>query len=168
MMKASPKGPVWILIVASVIVLILGIVVGGTYFSFTRDEVPQGAIDETQNKVVVPEEEAKVEFKQTDKLPDNFPSDFPVYEAAKLEGYWTASGENIDGISAIWKTSDDPADLITFYKSELLKNGWEMATVFEDATSGTFTITKDTQEGFVGITKEGDTALISVTIGLSQ
>lgn len=148
--------------------MVLGMVVGGTYLGLSQNSKLQEEMAGVENKVVVDEEENKVEFKQTDVLPENFPKDFPVYEKAKMEGYWTASGKSLDGISAVWKTPDDPAGVITFYKSELLKSGWEMTTVFEDSKSGTFTISKENSDGFVGITREGEETTISVTVGLPQ
>lgn len=168
-MKVSPKGPTLILLLTALAVLILGITLGGAYLGVTKGSLGiKEASPIPEVKVVVDEERDKVEFKETDQLPDNFPADFPVYKKAKMEGYWSADGESLEGISVIWRSDDEASSVITFYKSELLKNGWEMTTVFEDARSGTFTITKEGREGFVGITREGEETIISVTVGLPQ
>lgn len=57
------------------------------------------------------------------KLPDDFPSDIPIYSQAKLI--------TVDGKQTIW-TSTDPLNLITeYYKQELTAQKWTISQ-FED------------------------------------
>ena len=56
-------------------------------------------------------------------VPGSFPNDIPVYPGAE-----TQQSLGIPGgpMLAAFSSSDDPATILTFYKSELASSGWEI------------------------------------------
>jgi hypothetical protein len=99
------------------------------------------------------------------KLPDAFPKDFPVYLNAQVISSWTAKGEQNDGISVIWETTDSAEKVSAFYKEKLAAGGWTINSSFEEKLSTTFSFEKDKNAGFVGITEADGKTNISVTLG---
>jgi hypothetical protein len=122
-------------------------------------------VEDGGKKVTYKGADGDFSFQQGDTLPANFPAGFPVYPGAKVTSSWTAKGETGDGISAIWETSADPSVVALFYKTELVKAGWQMSSSFEQSSSYNYSFSKDNVTGIVGITKSGETTTISVAIG---
>ncbi len=120
------------------------------------------------DKVSFKGEDGEVTFDSGGKLPEGFPSDFPVYPGAKVTGSFSASGDNNSkGSSVVWETSDDVAKVGGYFKTELPKAGWTISTDYSTAETITLTFEKGAYSGFLGVTKgsDGKTA-ISVTIGV--
>lgn len=67
-----------------------------------------------------PAPEAEVTEKQ---VPGNFPNDIPIYPGAESEQSLGIPG---GPMLAAFSSSDDPATVLTFYKSELASSGWEI------------------------------------------
>ena len=101
-------------------------------------------------------------------LPENFPSDFPIYEEAVLTDSWSAEGSGSQGLSVVWGANDKPEKIYEFYKLKLKSGGWNTITVSESEGSYTLSFEKADLNGFMGITKdtEASKTIISVTIGL--
>lgn len=102
---------------------------------------------------------------QTDKLPEGFPADFPVYPGAKLTSTWSAKDNNGQGTSVVWESSDTVGKISEFYKTDLEAKGWKVNATFTQTDSATYSFEKDKFNGFVGITKKDDKSVISVTLG---
>lgn len=176
-MKVSPKTVTLFLTSAALVVIIFGIAAGGLYESFSQrvnlaptksQPSQQPPLDETEKKVVVNDNQQVTSFQQTDTLPDTFPSDFPIYTGATMEGYWEASQSGTTGISVVWRSPDSLDTVSEFLASQLLANGWKITTDYSDAESATYTFSKDATEGFIGITNEEGETLISVTVGTKR
>ena len=70
---------------------------------------------------------AKVEG--TDKVPADFPKDFPIYKNATVRSYGPIIPSNPKlGNVLVLQTSDAKASVLAFYKLELPANGWTLQT----------------------------------------
>lgn len=97
------------------------------------------------------------------KIPDNFPKDFPIYPDAKVSSSYTAP----NGDKGIWltlTTSDSVEKVVAFYTEKLKSDGWTEAAS-SDPTSGTiFTISKDKLAGSLLVQKTKDQNQTSTSI----
>lgn len=59
------------------------------------------------------------------KLPDNFPSDYPVYGGAKVQGSYSGSTEGINGTVVTWETGDSLDKVKSFYTDAFGKGAWK-------------------------------------------
>lgn len=168
-MKFSPKSITLLLIVVAILFVGGGLAIGGFYEALRNRTLsvveptaePTVNSEETNQEVMAQEETAAV-------LPDSFPEDFPVYENAILDGSWEASGEEVDGVSVVWKTQDEFTSVLSFYKAAFEEENWDVVSKFETDSSATFTFESGDTKGFVGITVEDGVVVISATIGLTQ
>lgn len=109
------------------------------------------------------------EITSNSQLPDDFPTDFPIYSNAELKDSWTAEGNATKGVSVIWETQDTATAIYEFYKEKLAEKSWEIVSEYQEDGSYTITFKKEAITGFVGVTKgEGDKTLISVTMGIGS
>lgn len=170
-MSASKKGTV-----IAIILVLAGLVsLGYIYRSklvelyltrvISRGVAGNVKVEDGGKKVVYSGTEGDFSYQQGDKLPANFPAGFPVYPGAKVTSSWTAKGESGDGTSAIWETSTDPSAVASFYKTELVKAGWQMSSSYEQPNSYNYSFSKDTVVSLVGITKSDTATTISVAVG---
>ncbi len=171
--EPNKKAPILIILAAMVVIAaILGgifyrkakdLVVGNIFSRLTGGDVD---VDKEGEKVTVTSEEGEFSFEEGGKLPDNFPSDFPVYPKAELASSWTASGNDTDGLSLIWETEDSVSKVGNYYESELENTGWALSYTSETEDSITFAFEKNDVRGFIGITVEESKTVISLTLGL--
>lgn len=101
-------------------------------------------------------------------LPENFPSDFPIYEDAVLTDSWSVEGSGSQGLSVVWGANGKPEKIYEFYKLNLKSRDWNTNTVSEYEGSYTLSFEKADLNGFMGITKDtgAGKTIISVTIGI--
>jgi len=96
------------------------------------------------------------------KMPDDFPSDVPVYPDADVQGSYSLNGASGQGFT-VGLSSDDPlADVIAWYKREVAAKGW---TIVADANyngSLVLSATKDARGLNVSVSEDDG----KVTIGL--
>jgi hypothetical protein len=60
-----------------------------------------------------------------EKIPADFPKDFPIYKNAAVRSYGPIIPSNPKlGNVLVLKTSDPKASVLAFYKTELPANGW--------------------------------------------
>jgi len=90
----------------------------------------------------------------SDKLPDTFPKDFPVYPGAKVTGVLsgTEKGKST-GTWVTFTTSDSKDKVASFYKTGLSANGWIEESTFAGGDTVTQTVSKGDISGTVGITQ---------------
>jgi len=117
-------------------------------------------------KVTFENSEGKVSFEEGGKLPEGFPSDFPVYSGAKVASSFTANTDGKDGMSVVWETNDSADDVSAFYKSNLVAKGWKVTASFEQDGALTSTFEKEGWGGFMGVTSAEGKTTISATIGV--
>lgn len=139
-------------------------VAGGFLSAITGGRV---GVNSDKNKVIYKSDEGEFSFQEGGKLPDGFPSDFPVLPGAKITSSWTSSDDNSKGISVVWETSDAPTKVADYYKTNIESKGWKVTASFSSEGTTTYSFEKGTTNGFVGIAEgeEGKTN-ISVTIGV--
>ncbi len=61
----------------------------------------------------------------SDKLPSDFPSDFPKYGGAKVKGSVTGQQQGISGTSVIWESGDGLDKVKSFFDGEFAKESWK-------------------------------------------
>ena len=65
----------------------------------------------------------------TNKIPPDFPKDFPIYPIATVVSYGPILPSNPQlGYVLVLQTSDRKAAVLDFYKSELRTKGWSLQT----------------------------------------
>lgn len=102
-------------------------------------------------------------------LPQDFPTDFPVYPEARLTSAHKTKGSSIDGMSLTWFTNDAEEDVSEFYIKEFGEIGYIIVEQMNEESSTTFSFEKSNITGFVGITKgEESQTIILVTLGISK
>ncbi|MBI4734321.1 MAG: hypothetical protein HY779_05900 [Rubrobacteridae bacterium] len=102
------------------------------------------------------------------KMPDDFPSDIPIYDPAKLTNALKTTSDGKTGFNIVFESSDKPGDVVKFYKEELPKNGYTISSTFESgAGSAILSIKKGENEiGNVNVTvSEGKTVIM---IGITK
>jgi hypothetical protein len=106
----------------------------------------------------------------TGKLPENFPSDFPVYPGATVESSLT--GNQTGSANGIWVTFTSPdkmEKIADFYKTQLKNKGWTQTGTMDVGTVVTYTVEKGNLEGTVAINSENkDKTGILVTLGTKE
>ena len=171
--KPGKKAPILLILAAVIVVAVVlggifyrkagGLIVGNIFSRLTGGTVD---VDNDGEKVTVSLEEGEFSFEEGGSLPDNFPSDFPIYPDAELASSWTASGDDTDGISLIWETEDSVSGVGNYYESELEAAGWTLSFTSETEDSITYAFEKNDVSGFIGITVEESKTVISLTLGL--
>lgn len=100
-------------------------------------------------------------------MPENWPSDAPKYPNGNISYSGTSNPQTGQSGSAVaFTTTDKTADVVSFYKKELLANGW---TIEQTATVGaatTLAAKKGTRAFGVYIADTGS-GQTSVTVGVS-
>lgn len=99
------------------------------------------------------------------ELPDDFPSKLPIYEGAVIDESWETKTDDTYAISVVSRAKEKPSQVFHFYEENLLLAGYEISVLSDDGNSYTITYSKEDESGFIGITKDGQETLISVTIG---
>jgi hypothetical protein len=169
--ESKKKAPILLILAA---VVVLTVVLGGICYKKAKNLVignifsrlSGGIVEKDGDKVTVTLEEGGFSFEEEGELPDNFPSDFPIYPDAKLASTWTAKGEGTDGLSLIWEAEDSVNKVSNYYESELEGAGWTLSFTSETEDSTTFAFEKNSVSGFIGITLEESKTVISLTLGL--
>ncbi len=171
--ESDKKVPILVILAA---VIVAAVILGGIFYRKTADLVVGSIfsrltgrvvdVEKGGEKVTVTSDEGEFSFEEGGNLPDNFPSDFPVYPNAKLASSWTAKGNDTDGLSLIWKTEDIVSKVSNYYESELKNAGWILSFTSKTEDSTTFAFEKNDVSGFIGITVEESKTVISLTLGL--
>lgn len=173
--KSEPNKKIPILAILAV-VAVAAVILGGIFYRKAKDLVVGNIfsrltgtnvdVEKGGEKVTVTSEEGEFSFEEEGDLPDNFPSDFPIYPDAKLVSSWVASGLATDGLSLIWETEDSVSKVSNYYESELEDAGWTLSFTSETDDSTTLAFEKNDVSGFIGITVEESKTIISLTLGL--
>lgn len=154
----KPLGPKSLLIV---VILILALMTAGFYAisSYIKKTNP-----DVYNGEYVGE--AKVDV-SANKIPSQFPKDFPIPPSASLVSSWSNEDKNNLGVSVIWTSGEPYEAVVDFYKSQLEKNGYKILTEFNNKPSYAISFSKADMSGYVGIA-QSDKTTISVTVGLTK
>lgn len=110
--------------------------------------------------------EGKVQI-GTNKLPEGFPDDIPVYKDAKI----TSSLKAEDGYSLTMNTEGDELQVIAdYYKSELEKEGWKSVMAANSGLTGQAHVSLQYEKGArqITITITGDGKGTAVSMHTSE
>lgn len=148
-------------VIALVIAGLISLLVVGLIMSFLAKRAGtallQGAIESKTGQTVTV---------GTEKLPDTFPKDFPVYPGAKVIS--SVSGiqqDKTNGIIVTFTTTDGLDKVVPFYKSGLSINGWTITSSFDSDSVQTWVIAKGSTQGNVSISSQKDLTTIQVALG---
>jgi hypothetical protein len=136
-------------IIISIVIMISGIAAGyAIYYSANKAVKDAGLnIDANSKTVTVNKDGQSVSLGENAKLPDDFPSDVPIYEPSDV----VASLHNEEhSYSASLLSPDSISKVSSYYASELPKLGW---TSSEDTTAVTL------QNGSIATFTKGDRTL---------
>jgi hypothetical protein len=104
------------------------------------------------------------------KIPSDFPSDFPLYAGAKPTGNISGIGDEKEkGIWLLMETPDDIAKVTAFYETELTKSKWANEEKMSFGTASSWKVLKGTLEGTVVVStlsdkeKKGTSILITLS-----
>ncbi len=122
-------------------------------------------VDINGNEVSVKTKEGT--FTTGNKLPDDWPSDVPVYPGSTV----TYSGSSNpqtgqSGVAAVFTSKDGGDKVVAYYKRELVSQGW---TIDATQESGGYTIMSATKESRnLALTIVESDGTTTISIGLSQ
>ncbi|HSX48681.1 MAG TPA: hypothetical protein VLE44_00285, partial [Candidatus Saccharimonadales bacterium] len=101
------------------------------------------------------------------RIPDNFPKDFPIYTNAKVSSSYTApNGEK--GIWLTLTTTDSPDKVVSFYNEKLKENGWSQTSSTDPSDGTIFTLSKDKLAGSLLVQKAKDQNETSIIVVLAE
>jgi hypothetical protein len=151
-------------------VVVAVLVVGGLVNRMVGKSAAERAIEEaTGGSVDIDGDGSDVTVKTADgtytgssKIPENFPSDVPVYSDAKVQGSYAVNGASGQGYTVALQTDDSLADVTAWYKREVVAKGWTVATEMTVEGSYILSATKDSRGLNVSVSADDD----GVTIGL--
>jgi len=126
------------------------------------------SLQETQQAVEKISEESKGTIKEGTSLPQNFPSDFPLYPGAKVENSLTGQQLGKEGFMVTLTSSDDWQKVSSFYKTNLPKKGWQVTASYESGDGGVITFSKGVTKGAVTIAEKEGKTTIGIALGESQ
>jgi hypothetical protein len=106
------------------------------------------------------------------KIPDNFPKDFPLYPGAKFTGSLSGNNnkEKSQGFWLVLSTDDSTAKVKSYYEAEFKKNNWVTENTMNANETILWTVTKNNLTGTVSLSpgdKKTDT-VITIMLGTSD
>lgn len=123
-------------------------------------------IDSDKGKVTVKTKEGEEIVMGEGQLPANFPKDMPIYPGAKPSGSWISTTKEGKGVMVGLETNDGKNKVVSYYRTELPKNGWVIETTTTTDDGAIYIVKKNNRSGWVTITaeKNGKTT-IGIVIG---
>ena len=156
-----------ILLLSCVVIVVLVLVVGG-FLAKKAIETGGGKFGENLIENAIEKSTGENFDLSMNELPKDFPSDIPVYKAAKVQAAISAEGTADYGASynVTLLTDDSLKAVIEYYDTELSSNGWTITDTYQfegysiGASKGTRDLLVIMQES-----EEGVTINLSVTEG---
>ncbi len=162
------------------VVLLFLIGIGTTvFFKFFAKKAIEGVIESKTGIDVSGVEEGKMTFTDektgakvdigSNKVPDTFPKDFPLYPGAKVTSSLSGNqqGKN-NGFWLTMSTSDSVDKVSDYYKSKFASGGWTVEGTFTASGTTTQTVSKATWNGSLAISSESDSKETQIVIILGQ
>lgn len=162
--------------------LVLLFIVGAgmsVFFKFFAKKAMTSVIENKTGINVSDVEEGKMTFTDSktgatvdigsNKVPDTFPKDFPLYPGAKVTS--SLSGAEAGKSNGFWltMTTADSVDKVNaFYKSMLATSGWTIASTFTANDTTTQTMSKGSYNGTLAVSKDTNTKETQIVIILGQ
>ncbi len=139
--------------------VVSGVIESKTGIKTNLSDIDNGKMTFTDNKT------GQTVTVGTQKLPEDFPKDFPVYSDAKVAGSVSGMQESNSGFLVTFTTSDSIEKVISFYKNALAANGYTTSASFNTDKMQTWAVKKGSMEGSVSITADDSQTTILVTLG---
>lgn len=158
--------------------LVLLFIVGAgisMFFKFFAKKAIEGAIQNKTGINISDAEKGKVTFTDTktgakvdigsNKVPDTFPKDFPIYPGAKVTS--SLSGAEAGKSNGFWLTmsTTDSVDTVTaFYKTQLANSGWTIESTYTANDTTTETVKKGDMSGSLAISRDASSKETQIVI----
>jgi len=97
------------------------------------------------------------------KVPENWPSDAPVYPGARV-GVSALANTDDKGSALFLFSSDSVESIVSYYKEELKNQGWEITTTSETPFGNILAGEKSNREISIIVTKSDEANQIMVSI----
>jgi hypothetical protein len=108
-------------------------------------------------------------FTASEKLPDSFPNDFPIYGGADFKGSISTTQEGEKGLAATWETGDSLDKVKSYYNDQFGgKSAWTQDSATDTGQGAFYAVHKKsdaTKAGFVTLASQGDKTSFIVFIG---
>lgn len=106
-------------------------------------------------------------YSTSDKVPDSFPKDFPVYKGAKVVGSISTTTQGVKGTLVTWETGDSLDKVKDFYNQEFKDGPWKSDSNGDLGGSAFWSgESKDGKQAlYVIATRDGDKTTIGATVG---
>jgi hypothetical protein len=160
-------------------ILIILIILGAVFGGIIVKKVITGAIEHKTGVQVNVDDINKGKLTYTDpktgaqlnigsnKIPDDFPKDFPIYPGASVTTSASQPGESAGNWLTL--TSSDTVDQINaFYNSNLKANGWTANSNGSSNGVTSWTVSKGVRSGSVLIQRQNGESQTSIIIVLGQ
>ena len=136
--------------------LIGGAITQKTGVQTNLDDIQNGKLSFTD-----PKTGAKLDV-GTNKIPDNFPGDFPIYPGTKVTS--SLSGQ---GFWLTLSTTDAPEKVISYYQTSLKANGWSADTTTGSGVGTNWAVSKGDLSGYITVerAKDADETTILIVLG---
>jgi hypothetical protein len=110
------------------------------------------------------------EVSVSDKVPGDFPKDYPVYKGAKVTGSLTGSSKGITGTTVTWETGDSLDKVTAFYADAFKSGAWKSDSTgqLNDSSFWTGDSSDGKKSHYLMVSKAGDKTTIIVTVGDKQ
>lgn len=127
-----------------------------------------GKVDINGGNVKIKSKDGKGELNVgSQKLPDSFPKDFPVYKGAKVEGSMTSTENGKTTMIVTLSTTDKYSAVADYYKSSLPNSGYTVASTMDVGQAITFGL-KQGDEDVGGVVIADSDGKIGITITLTK
>jgi hypothetical protein len=121
-------------------------------------------VDSNGGTVTVKTEQGTVTT--SDKLPDGFPTDVPLYPGAKVTGSVAGVQDQKNGAYVGMESADAFAKVRDYYKTELVAKGWKIDLSSEQGgTMAIFGASKGTVKLTLTISQESEKTVIAIGVG---
>jgi hypothetical protein len=141
----------------------------------TAEEIIEGAtggevdIEDDGGSVTIETEEGAVTIEggEGTDLPEDWPSDMPVYDGT-ITGSSSFSTPEGDSMTVTIETGDSVDDVLAFYQAELQSDGWTEDFVADSSDGGeravSLVVSKGERNGTVAINEDEGTTFVGVTV----
>lgn len=169
-------GCLGVFVVSGVIFSIAGKVI---FSGFGKTLIQKGIEEKTGLKVNTDNGEENIKYTDTktgtevnfgsQKIPDGFPKDFPIYPGAKPSGSLSGSKQIEDkGFWLMLATPDQLSKVEKFYADNLVQKGWNGKESLRMGNSVTWTVAKGNFDGTVVVNQEKEENETSIMIMLGS
>lgn len=128
-----------------------------------------GDVEVDDDSVTISGEDGDVTISDdSGKVPDEFPSDFPLYDDADLESSSSIKGEDGTSFYLSLTSSDEPEAIYDWFKSEFEAEGWEivsdMNTNTDDGMTAIISVKKGDVDGSVTMATTDDGSDLGIIV----